>query len=35
MFAAIDEAARAVAGGADRAAILAALHSLLRRTLAP
>jgi AcrR family transcriptional regulator len=35
MFAAIDEAARAVAGGADRAAILAALSSLLRRTLAP
>jgi AcrR family transcriptional regulator len=35
MFAAIDEAARAVAGGADRAAILAALQSLLRRTLAP
>jgi len=35
MFAAIDEAARAVAGGQDRAAILAALQSLLRRTLAP
>lgn len=35
MFAAIDEAARAVAGGADRAAILAALQSLLQRTLAP
>jgi AcrR family transcriptional regulator len=35
MFAAIDEAARAVANGADRAAILAALESLLRRTLAP
>jgi AcrR family transcriptional regulator len=35
VFAAIDEAARAVAGGADRAAILAALHSLIGRTLAP
>ncbi|HEX5380370.1 MAG TPA: helix-turn-helix domain-containing protein [Phenylobacterium sp.] len=35
MFAAIHEAADAVAGGADRAAILAALRSLLRRTLAP
>jgi AcrR family transcriptional regulator len=35
MFAAIDEAARAVAAGADRAAIVAALQSLLRRTLAP
>jgi AcrR family transcriptional regulator len=35
MFAAIDEAARAVAGGGDRAAIVAALQSLLRRTLAP
>jgi AcrR family transcriptional regulator len=35
IFAAIDEAARAVAGGADRAAILAALQTLLRRTLAP
>jgi AcrR family transcriptional regulator len=35
MFAAIDEAARAVAGGADRSAILAALHSLLQRALAP
>jgi AcrR family transcriptional regulator len=35
MFAAIDEAARAVAGGADRQATLAALHSLLRRALAP
>lgn len=35
MFAAIHEAADAVAGGADRAAILAALQSLLRRTLAP
>jgi AcrR family transcriptional regulator len=35
IFAAIDEAADAVAGGADRVAILAALQSLLRRTLAP
>lgn len=35
MFAAIDEAARAVAGGADRAATLAALSTLLRRALAP
>jgi AcrR family transcriptional regulator len=35
MFAAIHEAADAVAGGADRTAILAALQSLLRRTLAP
>jgi AcrR family transcriptional regulator len=35
MFAAIDEAARAVAHGADRAAIVAALQTLLRRTLAP
>ena len=35
MFAAIDEAARAVAGGADREATLAALRSLLRRALAP
>lgn len=35
LFAAIHEAADAVADGADRAAILAALHSLLRRTLAP
>jgi AcrR family transcriptional regulator len=35
MFAAIHEAADAVAGGADRAAILAALQSLLRRALAP
>jgi AcrR family transcriptional regulator len=35
LFAAIHEAADAVAGGADRAAILAALRSLLRRTLAP
>ena len=29
------EAADAIADGADRAAILAALRSLLRRTLAP
>lgn len=35
LFAAIHEAADAVAGGADRAAILAALRHLLRRTLAP
>jgi AcrR family transcriptional regulator len=35
MFAAIHEAADAVAGGADRAAILAALQRMLRRTLAP
>lgn len=35
MFAAIHEAADAVAGGADRAAMLAALGTLLRRTLAP
>ena len=35
LFAVIHEAADAVAGGADRAAILAALNSLLRRTLAP
>jgi AcrR family transcriptional regulator len=35
VFAAIDEAARAVAGGADRAVTLAALHNLIRRTLAP
>ncbi len=35
MFAAIDEAARAVAGGADREATLAALQDLLRRALAP
>lgn len=35
LFAAIDEAPRAVAGGGDRATILAALQSLLRRTLAP
>jgi AcrR family transcriptional regulator len=35
MFAAIHEAADAVARGADRGAILGALQSLLRRTLAP
>jgi AcrR family transcriptional regulator len=35
LFAAIHEAADAVAAGGDRAAILAALQSLLRRTLAP
>jgi AcrR family transcriptional regulator len=35
IYGAIDEAARAVAGGAERGAILAALQSLLRRTLAP
>jgi len=35
LHAAIDEAPRAVARGGDRAAILAALQSLLRRTLAP
>jgi hypothetical protein len=35
MFAAIDEAARAVAGGAERKAMLAALQTLLRRILAP
>jgi AcrR family transcriptional regulator len=35
MFAAIHEAADAFADGADRAAILAALQMLLRRTLAP
>ncbi|MFZ5719725.1 MAG: TetR/AcrR family transcriptional regulator [Pseudomonadota bacterium] len=35
LFAAIDEAPRAVAGGADRTAILASLQRLLRRTLAP
>ena len=35
MFAAIDEAARAVAGGADRQAIVAALQGMLRRALAP
>lgn len=35
LFAAIDEAARAVAGGDDRDATLAALRTLLRRTLAP
>jgi len=35
MFAAIHEAADAVADGADRAAILASLQTLLRRALAP
>lgn len=35
LFAAIHEAADAVAQGAERAAIVAALRSLLRRTLAP
>jgi len=35
MFAAIHEAADAVAQGGDRAAMLAALQRLLRRTLAP
>ena len=35
IFAAIDEAARAVAGGDDRGAVLAALKTLLRRALAP
>jgi AcrR family transcriptional regulator len=35
MFAAIHEAADAVARGGERAAMLAALQSLLRRTLAP
>ena len=35
LFAAIHEAADAVAAGQDRAAILAALKSMLRRTLAP
>lgn len=35
LFAAIDEAARAVAGGEDRDATLAALRTLLRRALAP
>jgi AcrR family transcriptional regulator len=35
MFAAIDEAARALAGGADRGAVMAALSTLLRRALAP
>lgn len=35
LFAAIDEAADAVAGGADRAATRAALQRLLRRALAP
>lgn len=35
LFAAVDDAARAVAGGADRAATVAALQHLIRRTLAP
>jgi len=35
LYAAIDEAARAVARGADRAAMVTALQTLLRRTLAP
>lgn len=35
LFAVIHEAADTVAGGADRATILAALTNLLRRTLAP
>lgn len=35
LFAVIHEAADAVADGADRAAVLAALQNLLRRTLAP
>jgi AcrR family transcriptional regulator len=35
IFAAIDEAARAIAGGDDRDATLAALQTLLRRALAP
>ena len=35
IFAAIDETARAVAGGADREAMLAALRAMMRRTLAP
>lgn len=35
LFAVIHESADAVAGGADRAAILATLQHLLRRTLAP
>jgi AcrR family transcriptional regulator len=35
LFAAIHEAADAVAGGAERTATLAALQTLLRRTLAP
>jgi AcrR family transcriptional regulator len=35
LFAAIDEAARAVAGGAPRAAIAPALQTLIRRALAP
>jgi AcrR family transcriptional regulator len=35
LFAAIDDAARAIAMGADRAATITALQHLLRRTLAP
>ena len=35
LYAAIDEAPRAVAGGMDRNATVAALQNLLRRTLAP
>ncbi|QUD89394.1 TetR/AcrR family transcriptional regulator [Phenylobacterium montanum] len=35
LFAAIHEAADAVAGGSDRQAVVAALQGLLRRTLAP
>ncbi|HRD46883.1 MAG TPA: helix-turn-helix domain-containing protein [Caulobacter sp.] len=35
LFAAIHDAADAVAEGEDRAVVLAALHNLLRRTLAP
>jgi AcrR family transcriptional regulator len=35
MFAAIDEAGRALAGGDDREAVLGALKTLIRRTLAP
>lgn len=35
MFAAIDEAGRALAGGDDRDAVLTSLRRLLRRTLAP
>jgi len=34
LYAAIDEAARAVAGGAERDPMVAALQTLLRRTLA-
>jgi hypothetical protein len=35
LFAAIHEAADAVAGGADRDAMVGALQNLLRRALAP